>query len=205
EAADPRPRTFVCASAIGIYGERGDEVLTERSSTGVGFLADVASEWEAAARPLEALGVRVVHLRIGIVLSRHGGALAKMLLPFRLGVGGVIGDGKQWMSWISRADLVRVIQRAVSDDTMSGAYNAVAPGAVTNASFTRALGHALRRPTIFPLPTFVARLVFGREFADALLLGSMRVQPERLQDLGFEFLHADIAAGLSAALTENGG
>jgi len=194
------PKVLVSASATGIYGDRGEELLDEMSDPAEAsdFLTRVALDWEAATRPLEDAGARVVHLRIGIVLDKAGGALAKMLPPFRLGLGGRLGDGKHWMSWITLHDLVRAVSWALEDDGLRGPVLAVSPSPVTNADFTRALGAALRRPTIFPVPGFALRLLFG-EFA-GVLLGSQRARPQRLLDAGFTFDHADLDGALRAAL-----
>lgn len=203
-AAMPRPpKILISASATGIYGSRGDEELDEDSpvDTQGDFLAQVAQEWEAGTAPLEAAGARVVKLRIGIVLARHGGALAKMLLPFRLGLGGRLGDGKHWMSWISLHDLTRVVAHALEDDEMSGPVLAVAPKPVTNADYTRALGACLGRPTIFPVPRLGLRLMFG-EFAE-VLLSSQRARPSSLLAAGFTFEHAELPAALRYALDRN--
>lgn len=189
------PRVLVSASAIGFYGNRGDQVLTEASAAGDGFLPEVCREWEASTRAAEQAGVRVVHLRFGIVLSPKGGALAKMLTPFRLGLGGRIGNGRQWMSWISLDDVVGSIYHALTTETLSGPVNAVAPSPVTNREFTKTLGRVLWRPTIFPMPAFMARLAFG-EMANDLLLGSIRVQPVKLLQTGYRFLHADLEGSL---------
>jgi len=189
--ADPRPKALLCASAMGFYGDRGDELLTEASAPGVGFLPEVAREWEEACAPARDQGVRVVHLRFGIVLSPAGGALAKMLLPFRLGAGGVVGSGRQWWSWVALDDAVGAIGHALVTPGLSGPVNVVAPNAVTNADFTRSLGRALGRPTLLPVPAFAARLAFG-EMADALLLASARVVPERLQQTGYSFRHPEL-------------
>lgn len=194
-----KPKVIVCASAIGYYGDRGDAVLTESASSGDGFLPDVCRQWEDAAEPARAAGIRVVSLRIGVVLSKDGGALSKMLLPFRLGVGGKIGDGGQYMSWVSLVDLVSMTRFAIDDEELSGPVNAVAPGAVTNLEFTKALGRALGRPTLFPLPAFVARLALG-EMADDLLLASIRVEPALLKERGFQFEHPEIDDALGAVL-----
>lgn len=196
---DTPPGALVCASAIGFYGDRGDDVLGETSAQGGGFLAEVCGAWEAAADPARAAGLRVVHLRLGVVLDGSGGALAKMLTPFRLGVGGRIGSGRQFMSWITLDDLVQVIRHALDSDALAGPVNAVAPGALTNAEFTKALGRALRRPTIFPLPGPVARLVMG-EMAQELLLASTRVSPTALEAADFPFRHPDINTALAAVL-----
>ena len=195
------PRVFVSASAIGFYGDRADEILTEESSPGSNFLAGVCREWESAAAPAAQHGIRVVPLRFGMVLSAKGGALAKMLTPFRMGVGGVVGNGKQYMSWIAIDDLVSVIIHALKTNSLEGPVNAVAPNPVTNAEFTKALGRALRRPTIFPMPAFAARLAFG-EMADELLLASARVVPTKLQASGFEFRHPNIESAFTSLLAE---
>lgn len=182
---DP-PKVLICASAIGFYGDRGDEWLTETSALGPGFLADVCREWEAAAHPAIDCGLRVVHLRFGVVLSPHGGALQRMLLPFRLGLGGRIGHGRQWLSWIALDDVVGVIAKVLADESLRGPVNVVTPTPVTNAEFTRTLGRALGRPTLLPMPRIAARLVFG-EMADELLLASQRVRPSKLEQSGHRF------------------
>jgi hypothetical protein len=194
------PRVLVSASAIGYYGDRGAEVLDETSAAGAGFLAEVCEAWEGAADAAREAGVRVVHPRIGVVLAREGGALTKMLLPFRLGVGGRVGSGRQMMSWIALGDLVRLILHALDDDGLAGPVNAVAPGAVSNAEFTRALGRALHRPTILPMPAFGARLAFGK-MADHLLLASTHVVPRAAEASGFRFEHTDIDEALAAVLS----
>ena len=193
------PAVLVSASAIGFYGDRGDEVLTESSAPGSGFLADVCREWEQATEPAHEAGIRVVNLRIGVVLARQGGALARMLLPFRLGLGGRLGRGDQYMSWITLEDLVSTIIRALEDERLTGPVNATAPHPVTNRDFTGALGQALRRPTIAPLPAFAARAAFGR-MADELLLASMRVVPERLLERDFHFEHPRLEGALCSVL-----
>lgn len=193
------PKALVCASAIGYYGSRGDEILREDAAPGSGFLAEVCQEWEAAAEPARRRGMRVVHLRTGVVLSPAGGALARMLTPFKLGVGGKIGSGRQYMSWVSIDDLVAIIHFALGTDTLQGPVNAVAPEAVTNLQFTKTLGHVLLRPTLFPMPAFAARLAFG-EMADELLLASARVEPARLQSAGYSFRHARLETALRHVL-----
>jgi uncharacterized protein (TIGR01777 family) len=193
------PAVLVCASGVGYYGSRGDEVLSEESRPGTGFLADLAREWEAATATAIAQGIRVVNLRLGVVLSAHGGALAKMLTPFRLGLGGVIGDGAQWMSWIALDDVTGAIRHALTTDALRGPVNAVAPAPVTNAEFTRTLGRALGRPTLVPLPAFAARLALG-EMADELLLASQRVVPARLQASGYRFRYPTLEDALRAVL-----
>jgi uncharacterized protein (TIGR01777 family) len=189
------PRTLVAASAIGWYGDRGDAVVDEASAPGSGFLTDVCREWEAAAEPARVAGIRVVYLRFGIVLSPAGGALRQLLPPFRLGVGGRVGDGRQWMSWIAVDDAVGAIHHAIVTDGLAGAVNAVAPEAVTNAAFTAVLARVLRRPAVVPVPAAAMRLALG-EMADALLLASTRVRPTRLEESGYGFR----ASGLEAAL-----
>ena len=182
DASKTPPRVFVCASAIGFYGDRASEVLTEKSTAGDDFLAGVVREWELAAR---ATRVRSVQLRFGVVLSPDGGALAKMLPVFRLGMGGRIATGAQWMSWIGLHDLVRAIRFAIASADMNGAVNAVAPGPVTNAEFTATMGRVLRRPAALPVPGFALRALFGE--GAAVMLASQRVIPERLHKAGFEF------------------
>ena len=194
-ACGRRPATLVCASAIGYYGSRGDEICVEESAPGDDFLARVAVDWEAAAAPAADAGIRVVNLRIGVVLSPRGGMLAKVTPPFRLGLGGRVGSGRQYLSWISLEDLVRVIEAALEDRQLSGPVNAVAPGSVTNLEFTRALGRRLRRPALLPLPAPVVRLVWA-EMGETLLLASTRVEPARLAAAGFAFRHPDIDTAL---------
>jgi len=193
------PAVIVCASAIGYYGNRGETILNERSEPGHGFLAEVCSDWEAAAAPARNAGIRVVHLRIGVVLSAHGGALAQMLPPFKLGVGGILGSGRQYMSWISMEDLVRVILHTIDNPTLTGAVNAVAPFSITNRLFTKTLGRVIRRPTVLPLPAAFARVLLG-EMADELLLASTRVVPEKLLSDGFIFTHTSLEDALKAEL-----
>ena len=193
------PNVFISASAIGFYGNRGDELLTESSPPGSGFLPDVCREWEAASDPLERVGIRTVRLRFGVILSRKGGALAKMLTPFKLGVGGVIGSGKQYMSWITLDDVIGVIEFALNNATLAGPVNTVARHAVTNHDFTKTLGKVLNRPTVLPMPAFAARLVFG-EMANDLLLGSTRVKPERLTASGYVYKHPELEDALKAAI-----
>ena len=192
------PKILISASATGIYGDRGDEELDEDSPTDSGdtFLGGVARDWEAATSPLDNNSTRIVHLRIGIVLDPSGGALARMLLPFRLGIGGRISSGNHWMSWITLHDLVRAIQHTLADASLQGPVLAVSPTPVTNRAFTRALGKALRRPTVLPAPGFALRLLFG-EMA-TLLLSSQRAQPKRLVDSGFQFDHTDLESALAS-------
>lgn len=194
------PKVLVSASAIGYYGHRGDSMVDEQASPGQGFLPEVSEAWERATRPAVDAGIRVVNLRIGIVLSRDGGALQKMLLPFQLGLGGIVGHGGQYWSWVSLSDLVGIIRHALADDSLRGPVNAVAPGSVTNREFTKALGRVLRRPTLFPLPAVVARIMLG-EMADGLLLASARVAPVRLMESGYRFQHPEIEGALRAVLS----
>jgi uncharacterized protein (TIGR01777 family) len=197
-----RPRSLICASAIGYYGNRGDELLTETSPPGDDFLAQVCIEWENATALAREKGIRVVNMRFGIILDSKGGALAKMLPPFRMGLGGKIGSGKQWMSWIALDDVVGGIKTALTNETVAGPVNFVAPNPVTNAEFTRSLGKQLSRPTIFPIPAFGIRLAFG-EMADALLLSSQRVEPERLKAKGFKFAFSQLEDALRHVLQES--
>ena len=195
------PKTLISASAIGYYGNRGDEVLTETSSPGDDFLSGVCVEWENATAHAAEKGIRVVNTRFGIILDSKGGALAKMLTPFRMGVGGRIGSGKQWMSWIALDDVVGAIEHALASETVKGPVNFVAPNPVRNAEFTKTLGRVLSRPTIFPIPAFGVRLVFG-EMADALLLSSQRVEPTRLKAAVYQFKYANLETALRHVLEE---
>lgn len=181
-----KPKLFLSASAIGIYGDSGDNWVDESSKTASDFLGSLANDWERASQPLGHMGVRVVHARFGVVLAKHGGALAKMLPLFRWGLGGVLGDGKQFMSWISLNDCCRAIQHLMDNALLSGAFNIVSPSPVTNREFTKTLGSAMHRTTFLPVPKFALRLGLG-EMADALLLTSCRVQPKRLVESGFTF------------------
>jgi uncharacterized protein (TIGR01777 family) len=190
-----KPAVLVSASATGYYGNRGDEEVDELAPSGNGFLAEVCREWEAAVEPAHDAGIRVVKLRIGPVLSPKGGALAKMLLPFKMGVGGVVGSGRQYFSWIELDDLVSAIVFALENESLIGPVNAVAPGAVTNREFTKTLGRVLGRPTIFPMPAFAARLAFG-EMADEMLLGGVRVAPHELTAAGFQFAYPQLEPAL---------
>ncbi|HEX6880466.1 MAG TPA: TIGR01777 family oxidoreductase [Terriglobales bacterium] len=194
-----RPRILVSASAIGFYGNRQNEILTEQSSSGGGFLAEVVRRWEDATIAAREAGVRVVMPRIGMVLSREGGALAKMLLPFKLGLGGRMGSGEQWMSWITLTDLVRIFLLALDDEKVSGIYNAVTPQPVKNRHFVHALGSVLQRPVILPLPAFAIKTIFGRMGVETIL-GSSRVIPVRLQDAEFYFEYPEIEAALRRVL-----
>jgi uncharacterized protein len=198
KAAEP-PHVFVCASAVGFYGSRADELLTEDSPGGAGLLAEVSREWEAESRIAADAGIRTVNFRIGLVLSRQGGALEKMLLPFKLGLGGRLGSGRQWWSWIHVADIVGAIEHSLRTETLSGPVNLVAPAPVTNADFTGALAMALRRPAALPMPAFAARLAFG-EMADELMLSSQRVKPAKLERTGYTFQFRELRAALQDLL-----
>lgn len=195
-ACSPKPRALICASAIGYYGDRGAELLDESSEPGDDFLADVCNAWELACEPARKAGIRTVNARIGVVLAPEGGALAKMLTPFKLGLGGVLGSGDQWMSWISLHDVVRGFSWLATTERLEGPVNLVAPNPVDNRRFTRTLAQHLHRPAVVPMPAFAARLAFG-ERADALLLSSTRVYPARLVADGFAFrsTHLDHALG----------
>jgi len=188
---DHPPRVLICASAIGYYGDRGDEELNEESSSGEGFLAEVCREWEAAAEPAVTAGIRVVPVRFGMILSSRGGALQKMLLPFRLCLGGVIGSGRQYWSWVTLDDVLGIIEHVMTNEQLAGPVNGTSPNPLTNREFTAALGQALRRPTLFPMPAFAARLVLGG-MADELLLSSTRVLPQRLLETGYKFRYPDL-------------
>ncbi|MEI8365009.1 MAG: TIGR01777 family oxidoreductase [Parachlamydiaceae bacterium] len=181
------PKVLINASAVGIYGGRGDEICTEATSVGAGFLADVCRQWEEAAAPAMDNGIRTVFLRTGVVLSSQGGALAKMLPLFKLGLGGNLGTGKQYLSWVAIEDVISIILFALVRDDLKGAINVVAPNAVTNAEFTKILGHVLHRPTVLPVPAFMLRWVVGKEMADELLLSSIRAEPLKLEMLNYEF------------------
>jgi uncharacterized protein (TIGR01777 family) len=193
--AKDKPQVFVCSSAIGYYGDRGDEVLTEESAPGSGFLPDVCREWEAATNPAANAGIRTVQMRTGIVLSPSGGALGKMLTPFKMGVGGKIGSGRQWMSWIDVQDMVGAIHHILKSDLLQGPVNMVAPRPVTNLEFTKTLASVLSRPAIFPVPAFVVKLAFG-EMGETVLLGSQRVEPTQLVGSGYPFRFSDLRASL---------
>ncbi len=194
-----KPKVFIASSAIGFYGERGEEECTESSAAGDNFLAGVCKEWEAESRRAEDAGIRTVLLRTGIVLSKDGGALSTMLTPFKLGVGGVVGSGKQWMSWISMDDEIAAINFAIENENLRGAVNAVSPNPVTNQEFTKTLGEVLYRPTFLPLPEFAVSMIFG-EMGDALLLASTKVLPKRLEDAGFEFKYPELKAAIEHAV-----
>jgi uncharacterized protein (TIGR01777 family) len=192
-----RPEALICASAIGYYGSRGDEVLTESSAPGSGFLPEVCVAWEREALAAEAFGIRVVRVRTGVVLDANGGALVRMLPPFRMGLGGRLGSGRQWMSWIHLEDLAALFQFAV-ESQVRGPLNAVAPNPVTNSDFTRELAHALRRPAVFPVPEFALKMLFG-EMAD-VLLASQRVAPAAAEAAGFRFRFPQLAPALESLL-----
>lgn len=196
------PRVLVCASAIGYYGDRGNEKLTEESKPGTGFLADVCREWEAATQSASNRGVRVINLRIGVVLSRKGGALAHMLTPFQIGFGGRIGSGQQYWSWVHLDDVVGAIRHCIERPDLHGAVNCVSPTAATNLEFTKTLGKVLSRPTILPLPKIGARLVLG-QMANDLLLSSSLVVPQRLTETGYRFARPDLESALRAELAEH--
>ncbi len=193
------PKVFLSASAVGYYGDRGDEVLAEDAAPAEDFLSHLAQDWEAEACQAEKCGARVVLLRFGVILAAHGGALAKMLLPFKLGVGGPIGSGRQWMSWVSLPEVVTIMQFSLDHVELTGPVNVVAPRPVTSREFAKTLGKVLRRPAFAPLPAVVARLAFG-EMADAVLLGGQRVMPQALQQAGYVFRHPELELALRAVL-----
>jgi len=194
-----KPQVFVCSSAIGYYGDRGGEVLGEQSAPGTGFLADVCCEWEAATRPAAEAGIRTVQIRTGVVLSPRGGALGKMLTPFKLGLGGRLGDGRQWMSWIDIQDMVGAIHHILKTDLLHGPVNMVAPKAVMNAEFTKTLASVLSRPAVFPVPAFAVKLAFG-EMGETVLLAGQRVEPSRLVASGYPFRFRELQASLKNLL-----
>jgi len=193
---EARPGVLVCASAIGFYGNRGDEVLSEDSRAGQGFLPEVCREWEDASQIAASAGIRTVNVRIGVVLSPKGGALEKMLTPFKLGLGGRIGSGQQWFSWIHVDDIVGGIQHATGTASLAGPVNLVAPNAVRNLEFTKVLASVLRRPAFFPVPAFVLRLAFGKQAAEEMLLASERVQPGKLESSGYMFRFRELRPAL---------
>ena len=197
-----RPRVLVSASATGIYGNRGDELLTEESQPGDDFLSTLAKDWEAEALKAEAIGVRVVLTRFGIILACDGGALPPMMLPFRFFAGGKIGSGQQWMSWISLEDVIEILRFALENGQVRGPVNVISPQPMQNAEFTKTLASAMHRPALFPAPAFALRLALG-EMADALLLSSQRVRPKKLESLGYCFLHTDLKSALGAVLRES--
>jgi uncharacterized protein (TIGR01777 family) len=197
-----RPSVLVSASAIGYYGNRGDETLTEQSKPGTDFLAGLAQEWEAEALKAEAVGVRVVLARFGIILARGGGALPKMMVPFKFGAGGKLSSGQQWMSWVTLEDVVGILRFAIENAPLRGAINIVSPQPLQNAEFTYLLAKAMHRPALFPAPAFALRLALG-EMADALLLSSQRVAPRKLETLGYRFLHGELPSALAAVLAKS--
>ena len=203
-ASNHQPHTIVSASAIGVYGDRGEEYVDESSESGNGFLADVCKHWEGATAPAVNAGIRVVNVRLGVVLSTEGGALKKMLLPFKMGLGGVIGSGKQYMSWVSITDVVGMIEYIIANDSMRGPVNLVSPNAVSNREFTKTLGQVLHRPTIFPMPAFVARIAFG-EMANEMLLVSTRAVPKKLVDGGYKFRHPELGEAFEHLLKKANG
>jgi hypothetical protein len=195
--AEVKPRVLVCASAVGFYGDRGDELLREESPSGQGFLPEVCREWEDASRIAGDAGIRTVNIRIGLVLSAKGGALAKMLTPFKLGLGGRIGSGQQWWSWIHVDDIVGGIHHAMRSESLAGAVNLVAPNPVRNAEFTRVLASVLGRPAFFPVPEFALRMAFGKMAAGELLLSSQRTEPGKLLAEGYEFRFRELRGALA--------
>src|SRR5258708_23638916 len=197
-----RPSVLVSASAIGLYGDRGGETLTEESKPGADFLAGLAQEWEAEALKAEALGIRVVLARFGIILAREGGALPKMMMPFKLGAGGKLGSGQQWMSWVTLEDVVGILRFAIENASVRGAINIVSPQPLQNAEFTKELARVMRRPALFPAPAFALRFALG-EMADALLLSSQRVVPQVLEKLGYRFLRPDLSSALNTVLMKD--
>ena len=194
------PRVFISASAIGFYGHRGDEILREDSPSGEGFAAEICRQWEAAAQPASQAGIRTAQMRIGVVMSADGGALPEMLTPFRLGLGGKLGNGRQWWAWVSARDVVGAILHVLNHESLSGPVNTVAPNPVTNAEFTRILASALHRPAIFPMPAFVVRRIFG-EMGEELFLGSQRVEPAKLAASRYQFQNPDLENALRDILS----
>jgi hypothetical protein len=196
-----RPSVLISASAIGIYGNHGDEILSEESAAGADFLSALTREWEVEALKAEALGIRVVLARFGIILAKHGGALPPMMLPFKLGAGGRIGDGQQWISWVMLEDVVQALRFAMEKNAVRGAVNVVGPNPARNAEFTKVLAAAMHRPALFPAPKFALRLALG-EMADALLLASQRVVPSRLERAGYTFLYPSLTSALASILAK---
>ncbi len=194
-----RPRVLISASAIGFYGNRGEEKLTEDSAPGSDFLSAVARDWEASAMKAEAIGVRVVRARFGVVLAKEGGALPQMVRPFKFGAGGKLGSGHQWVSWVTLADVVRILRLALEEGSIRGALNVVSPQPVRNEELTREIARVLHRPAIFAAPEFALKLVLG-EMAGPLLLASQRVLPARLEKLGYKFIHPELGSALEATL-----
>ncbi len=198
-AIEPKPYVIMSASAVGYYGNRGEERVDESSEPGKGFLADVCRQWEEATASAVDAGIRVVNLRLGVVLSTRGGAIKKMLLPFRIGLGGVIGSGKQYMSWVSIDDVIGMIQHIIANEALCGPVNLVSPNSVSNREFTKTLGQVLNRPTIFPMPAFAARIAFG-EMANELLLSGARVYPKILLESGYKFRYPNLSSALEHLL-----
>ncbi|MFT4612956.1 MAG: hypothetical protein ACI9NT_000089 [Bacteroidia bacterium] len=194
-----RPAVLISGSAIGYYGDTDTRIVDEDNAQGTGFLAEVSERWEKATKPASDAGIRTVHIRTGVVLSPNGGMLQKLLLPFKMGLGGIVGSGQQYLSWVSINDIASMIQFLLENESMSGAVNLVSKQPVTNYTFTKTLGSVLNRPTVFPLPSWVARLVFG-EMADALLLSSTRVLPKRLSEAGYNFIDVDLDKTLQSLL-----
>lgn len=197
------PQIFIAASAIGFYGSRGDEELTESSLPGTGFLARLTADWEAESSRAAEFGARVIILRFGIILAKHAGALPRIAFPFRFGLGGKINSGRQWMSWIALEDILAIIRFSLETNLLSGAANAVVPIPVRNVEFSATLGRVLHRPAILPTPGFALRLALG-EMADSLLLGSQRVYPAKLQSLGYRFLYPELESALTAIFNRSG-
>jgi uncharacterized protein (TIGR01777 family) len=197
--AEEKPRVFICGSAIGYYGDRSDELLREESAPGTGFLAEVCQEWEEATTPAVQADIRTAHIRTGVVLSPNGGALKAMLLPFKLGLGGRTGSGRQWMSWIDIRDMVGAIHHVLKNDLIQGPVNMVAPKPVMNAEFAKTLASVLSRPAIFPMPAFMVKTIFG-EMGEQLLLASQKVEPGKLISSGYPFRYRDLRASLEALL-----
>lgn len=195
-----KPKVFISASAIGFYGDTGGEIVNETAAAGENYLADIAKAWEAETQAVKDAGVRTVNLRTSMVLSKDGGALEAMLMPFKMGLGGVIGSGEQLTSWISIEDECRAIEFAMNHESLQGPVNLCAPNVISNREFTQALGHAVRRPTLFPMPALVVKLLFG-EMGELLLLGSVGVYPKKLLEEGFEFTHPDIDTALASILS----
>ncbi|MGA9813923.1 MAG: TIGR01777 family oxidoreductase [Terriglobales bacterium] len=197
--ASPQPRVFISASAVGFYGNRGDEILREDSGSGEDFASEICRKWEAAAEPAAKAGIRTAQMRIGVVMSADGGALPKMLTPFRMGLGGRLGNGRQWWAWVSVRDVVGAIEHVLNHESLSGPVNTVAPNPVSNAEFTRILASVLKRPAIFPMPAFVVRLIFG-EMGVELFLGSQRAEPAKLVASGYQFQHPELKSALKEIL-----
>jgi uncharacterized protein len=194
--SEAKPRVLICASAVGFYGDHADEVLSEASASGTGFLPEVCREWEAASRIASDAGIRTVNIRIGVVLSPKGGALGKMLTPFKLGLGGRLGSGRQWLSWIHVDDIVGGIHHAMRTESLSGPVNLVAPNPVRNAEFTKVLASVLGRPAFFPVPEFALKLAFGKTAAEEMFLASQRVSPEKLKATGYAFQFRELRTAL---------